>query len=262
MRKQEKMVTGPLVVGIRVRSVVRVLVAMIILIGVAGVLAYAIGSVGSLTGFRPTLDRFNLDGEASVAAWFSGGVLLLCAGVLALLAGGADHAADAQRRSWWLLALLFGAMSVDEVVSFHELLIGRLRGLMNAGGIFYFAWVIPASLLVAVLALSLIPFLRSLPRKTAVRFLVAGTFFVAGALGLEMVAGWHVQRHTFENLTYFVMATVEELLEMVGATLFLRALLLYLSQVAGTVQLVLVDLTPSPTDLGMPTDAPGTRPES
>ena len=54
-------------------------------------------------------------------------------------------------------------------------------------GIFYFAWVIPATALLILLAIGFLPFFRSLPAETRRLFLVAGAIFLGGALGAEVI---------------------------------------------------------------------------
>lgn len=249
----------PLTVRIRVRSVVRVLGVLVVVLAVAGALSAELRLAGYPTAFG-FVNFFDLDTEMSAPTWFSAGVLLACAAALALSAIAAGRVGDRRRRHWWMLAALFVAMSLDEVVGFHETWVGRLRSFFDAGGIFYFTWVIPGSLIAAAIALALVPFLRSLPRQTALRFVVAGAIYLGGALGVEMGNGWYFERHGGANRSYAVLAAIEEVLEMVGAIAFLRALLLHLGRTAETVQLVFVSAAVS-TSKALPT-SPSCRPST
>jgi hypothetical protein len=120
---------------------------------------------------------------------------------------------------------------VDEAWSIHERLITPVRGLLGDGplGILYFAWVIPGIAVVFVLTLSFLGFLLRLPAKTRFSFLVAATLFIGGALGIELVGGRYAELHGVENLTYSMIATVEESLEMAGVIVFIYALLKYIA---------------------------------
>jgi hypothetical protein len=93
------------------------------------------------------------------------------------------------RRGWRTIAVMLTAASIDKVATFHELLGGALRRLLDLGGVFLYAWVLPAGLVVAVLGGSLLPFLLRLPRRVGRLLIVAGLIYVLGALGLELAEG-------------------------------------------------------------------------
>jgi hypothetical protein len=122
-------------------------------------------------------------------------------------------------------------MAADEVASFHERLIAPMRELWGGQdlGVFYFAWVVPGMLLVLVLGLCYLRFLANLPAKTRFAFLAAAALFLGGAIGMELVGGWYAESHGLNTLTYATITTVEEGLEMAGAIVFIRALLVYLA---------------------------------
>jgi F0F1-type ATP synthase membrane subunit c/vacuolar-type H+-ATPase subunit K len=77
-------------------------------------------------------------------------------------------------------------------------------------------------------------FLVHLPRRVRRLFLAAGGTYVGGALGMELIGGnyasWATQLpYSSERyMTYAMITTVEELLEMVGIVVFLHALMLYM----------------------------------
>ena len=79
------------------------------------------------------------------------------------------------------------------------------------------------------LALFFSNFLFKLPKTTSVSFIIAGIIYLTGLLGIEMVGGYYHELHGKENLTYSLISTLEESLEMLGLILFIRALLDYLS---------------------------------
>lgn len=94
---------------------------------------------------------------------------------------------------------------------------------------FGFTWVIPGMVVVAVLAIYFVRFLWRLPPNTRQAFVVAGTLFVGGAIGVEILGGWYGGLHGMANLTYSLFATVEESMEIVGVIVFIHALLEYLA---------------------------------
>lgn len=170
---------------------------------------------------------FDVDHEDSLPTWFQG-LQLAFAGLLSLAWGRTDP--RPLRWGWLVVGILFLAMSLDEVISLHERLIAPLRDMLAIdSGPLFFAWVIPGLLFALAFALTMIPFLRRLPRATAVRLIVAGAVFVAGAAGMEMIGGTVAGSIGQHNLTYRLVVITEETLEMVGTFLAIRALLLHFS---------------------------------
>lgn len=160
---------------------------------------------------------FSLSYEQNLPTWYSS-MLLFCSG-LAVWQRRAH--APSHRLHWRGLALGLMAASIDESVELHE----RLGGLVGTSGILYFDWVIPAGLVVAVVAILYLPFLRSLPRDTGRRFLLAAAVYLGGALLMELPLGYWTEGHGTDNLGYALIDWVEECLEICGASLFLHALL-------------------------------------
>lgn len=147
-----------------------------------------------------------------------------------MLRGALDNCRTrAQRRSPYLrhslgLAIIFLLLSVDEAVSFHELLSDDLEETFDVSGFFYFAWVVPGTLFVVVVAGLYLYFVWNLPAWTRYLMLAAGGVFLCGTLGVEAVTARYVEENGFASLIYAGLATVEESLEIGGASLFLCAL--------------------------------------
>jgi hypothetical protein len=120
-------------------------------------------------------------------------------------------------------------MAIDEAFQFHERLNIPVGTLLGDGslGIFYFPWVIPGIALVSVLGLYFLRFLLHLPAATGLSFLMAATLYIGGAIGVELIGSSHAELHGYENLTYSMIATLEESLEMAGLIVFIWALLNY-----------------------------------
>lgn len=64
-----------------------------------------------------------------------------------------------------------------------------------------------------------------LPAATMLRFLMAATFYIGGAIGVELIGSSHAELHGYENWMYALIATLEESLEMAGLIVFIWALL-------------------------------------
>jgi len=179
------------------------------------------GSVGDFA----LADALSLSLEANIPTWYSSMLLFSCA--LALASAGHDD--EAWRAHWWGLAAAFVAISADEVAGFHE----RLNGVARLGGVFHFAWVIPFSAVVLVVAVLTLPFLRALPAPARRRFVASAVLYVGGALGVELILGAWTSRHGAMNLGYRLIDAVEEAGEIAGASLFLWSVLAHRADVAG-----------------------------
>jgi hypothetical protein len=199
--------------------------ALVILAGIARELVIA--AIGTETVLQD-LRHFALDAERNIGAWYSSALMIIAA---ALLFCGGRYNAEKKLRgywNWYVLSALFVMMSVDESVSFHEILIAPLQKALNADGLLYFAWVIPGSIFVLGAFFWFVPFLKSLPARTATGFFISGGIYVGGALGLEFVGGALVSANGWESPAYIAVALLEESLEIIGLTVFVAVLTDYL----------------------------------
>jgi hypothetical protein len=173
--------------------------------------------------FHGLVPMFDLDVERNIPSFFSTGLILLCAGMMAALA---YREPRSNRPGWQGLSLIFVVLSADELVSLHERLIEPVRATLHTSGVLYFAWVVPYGVAAILIGLLYLRFLFRLPRLTRNRMIVAGCVYVGGAVGLELVGGAYLEiLHDQHNLPYELLTTVEESLEMAGMILLLRALL-------------------------------------
>lgn len=172
----------------------------------------------------------SLDSEQSLPAFFST-LLLFTSALLLILIARLDRDAPERASKWRVLAGGFLLMSLDEACSIHERLILPVRHLLGDGelGLFYFAWVIPGSLVVVAVALYFRRFLRTLPARVRRRFLAAGALYVGGAIGIELFGGRHAEMYGMSNSGYVLLVALEEGLEIVGVLVFIRALLMYIA---------------------------------
>jgi hypothetical protein len=187
----------------------------------------------------PGLAMLTLDGEHNVPALFSTGLLLAASMLLGLITLLSWRERSSDTPKWAILCAGFAIMGLDEALSFHERLIDPMRALLGGRdlGIFFFAWVVPAIVLVASLGLFFLPFLRRLPRASATAFVLAAAFYLGGALGVELVEGWWREGHGHHNAMYHVLVSLEEGMEMAGVILFIRALLAHLALCFGALHL-------------------------
>lgn len=169
--------------------------------------------------------------EGNPSTWFASAVLA----VTALLAWGVGRAAG-EPGSWNVVAGVLVLMSVDEVARFHEML-GGVPGLPHLGSR---AW-IGGGLLVAVLVgVHLLPWVMSLPWSLRVVFFQSATLFLAGAVGVEWLAGTWAETHG-DDRVFFVISTVEENLELMAALLLVDRLLGYAVSLGAVIRLQVIE---------------------
>jgi hypothetical protein len=167
---------------------------------------------------------FNLNAENTVPAWFSS-VLLLAVAFHAYLIAQQDTAHTRKHRKlWWVLAALFVILSLDETVSLHEAAGGILEKYSGERtGFLRFAWVVPGTVFCAVVGGLFIPFVRDLAPGVRGQVIAAGTIYVSGAVGMEMIGGAVYSRMGHSAL-YAALTVLEESLEMCGTVLCIRGL--------------------------------------
>jgi hypothetical protein len=162
---------------------------------------------------------FDVNSERNLPTAWSALLLLASAVAAALLAvrGGAG---------WVLVAVTCAFLALDESFELHE----RLGGLGSsvADDRLHFAWVVPGAALACVVGLLLLRRLRAQPVQVRRRLVVAGAVYLTGALVLETLSGQVLRAYGAGGKAYTLVTSVEEGLEMAGASLLLAALLVQL----------------------------------
>ena len=186
--------------------------------------------ISHLTGHPSLLgvvSLLNLDSESSVATWYS--TLSLAASCILLIAIYRHHSVEPSRFPiyWLVLGLIFLFLSVDEACLIHEKITVGFLAYGIRFGLVHGQWAVVYGTLIAVLFLFLLPFLKYLSPPLKLRFFVAGAVFVSGAIGMNILGGFF--RH-WGKLVYHMFTGTEEVLEMIGIALFIRALLLYIHE--------------------------------
>lgn len=178
-------------------------------------------------GFRV---KFDLDQEANIPTYFATMILLLAALLFAIIGMLKPSTKGAFARQWQGMGLIFFFLSLDEAAVLHERFIGIFQLFLKPTGFFYFGWVILAIPLVIVTGIAYFRFFLHLPPKMKVLFVVSAFFYLAGAVGMEMVGGWFAEHYGENRPLYNVITTVEEIMEMTGIITLIYTLLLYVSQ--------------------------------
>jgi hypothetical protein len=174
------------------------------------------------------VQMFNLDAEANLPTYFASLLLVLAALLSAGIGSVIRARGDRWVRHWYGLVLAFLYLSIDESLQLHERAIEPVRLALGLGGWLYFAWIIPASVLLLVFLIAYWRFFRSQPVSLRRGLLWAGLLYVGGAIGFELVGGQHFERFGPDNIGYVAITTLEEGLELAGMLVLIHALTPYL----------------------------------
>ena len=242
--------------AIRTKSIVRAMVIAVLLLTLAGLAArFALYVLGDGPLLRP-LSLFDVGAERNIPTWFESMQFMLCSVLLAVVAVSHRQRGERFSKHWGVLSVILLYMSLDEVATIHETMGAELQRLLHyltgftPGGAISYFWVVPGALFVLVVGLSYIGFLVHLPRDTRLRFLFAAAVFLLGAIGFEMltaevvsssgaIANWvatsfggSIERGTADAIPTILkggQTSIEEMLEMLGLTAFVWALLAHIS---------------------------------
>ena len=177
------------------------------------------------------MDLFNLDRELNFPTWYSALMLGFCAILLKIIALGKKQQGDRYTKDWQLLSVIFWWLAIDEVLSIHEIfIIPEVSEALNLPWFLHSMWVIPGVVFVVWFAKRYAKFVRHLPSDSKRHFIIAGCTYIGGALIMEMLGSHFAESIGQQHIVYALIATGEEVLEMIGIVLFIRALLHYLNR--------------------------------
>ena len=177
-------------------------------------------------GHYRTMNILDFDHEANIPTLYSTFLLFICSTLLFLISK-TRKSSGSPYVLWKILGFIFLFLAVDEITMLHERIHAPLQRVFGSSGIMFFAWLIPYALAVIVLGVLYLRFLMSLPKKTALLFILSGGIFVLGAIGFEMLGGLESKAHGFDTLRYYILYNFEEVFEMLGVTIFIYSLLSY-----------------------------------
>ena len=177
------------------------------------------------------MDLFNLDRELNFPTWYSALMLGFCAILLKIIALGKKQQGDRYTKDWQLLSVIFCWLAIDEVLSIHEIfIIPEVSEALNLPWFLHSMWVIPGVVFVVWFAKRYAKFVRHLPSDSKRHFIIAACTYIGGALIMEMLGSHFAESIGQQHIVYASIATGEEVLEMIGIVLFIRALLHYLNR--------------------------------
>ena len=183
------------------------------------------------------MKRFDLGHEPSLPNWYSSVALLVTSILFTIIASIERTRNSVDRARWVILAILFFILALDEAIMIHEMADKPMRDWLNKDGLLYFAWVIPYSILVFLLALFFMPFMLRLDFRTRCLLIASAIMFIVGAIGIELVEGLIVTEYGVEggfvSMRLTIAQVIEEALEMLAVVLCIYALLDYLQRHIG-----------------------------
>ncbi len=181
-----------------------------------------------LAGRDYSIVYFDITKEMNLPTLFSS-CQLIAAGLLCFVIGLAERLRGGKFSFWFFLFAAFVWVGIDETIMIHEYISDHLHERFETSGAFRFAWVIPyGAALIVILAVGARFFFR-LPAVTKKQVARAAIVFVSGGIGMEMLQSAWYDSHGFDAV-YNVMNGLEEILEMVGVSLFVYAFLDHLDR--------------------------------
>jgi hypothetical protein len=180
----------------------------------------------------------DLDIEKNIPSLYSAFALFLCS-LLFFCISSLEKKQGRRHYYWWGLACIFLFLSFDEAFALHEGF-GDLTekyieqtGVLEASGLLYFPWILPYGFLTGILGIFYVRFLFRLPRKTAGLLVLSAVIFLTGAGFFDMLGGREAELNGYYSVTYTILYTIEEFLEMSGIVLLMFTLLDYIEQQHG-----------------------------
>ena len=174
------------------------------------------------------IQNFYLDAEGNIPTFTNALLLFIPALLLWLITASKNSVKDKFRFHWLSLSLIFLFLSFDEMAVLHEQLIKPMRAITGAAGFFYFAWVIPGLIAVALFGLVYLLFFLHLDKRFKILFFVSLGVYIGGVIGGEMISGYYASALGLKNITYATVASLEESVEMIGCSLIIYSLLEYI----------------------------------
>jgi len=189
--------------------------------------------------FTELASKFYFDYEGNIPTYFSASLLITIALLAGFIARLKRQAKESFAFHWGVLALGFAYISLDEAAALHELSMQPLRSMSRHSGlqlpeIFYFAWLIVGIPVVITFGIAYLRFFLHLPPQIKPVFAIAFVFYVGGVVGLEMIGSKYLVTYVYDLSRlaaypkYWVITTIEELLEFSGLIIFIYGLLEYI----------------------------------
>ncbi|MGB3532604.1 MAG: hypothetical protein WBA13_03700 [Microcoleaceae cyanobacterium] len=214
----------------KVTGFLLIVVGVLVILSLISQLAVNLLPSFPLGGLRAFIaSKLSVDQEQSFPALYSSISLFFCSILFLIIAQNKSKTKDKYTVFWKNLFVIFTLLALDELLSFHEYLSNPLRKL-GFDGIFHYAWVIPGFLIVGIFCIVFYRFFQHLPRYMKRYTLWAMLTFIGGAIFVETVGGYYQYLHGKNSIGYLLIATTEEVMEMIGVIILIHGLLTYIEK--------------------------------
>lgn len=202
---------------------------MVIVINDFTVVLFYKGFLQGRPGFR-IFSLLTVDFAHSLPTYYNTLLILIAFTLLAMISLHLRIAQPKLMYNWMLLTLAFLVLSLDENPSIHNVLgsVVRRYGLVGQTSVFNYAWGMSYGALAVLFFFFLYRFLSALPSAITRGFLMSGIIYLAGAIVIGMYGASALHIKGTHNIWYALLASYEESLEMIGLTLFIYYLLMYI----------------------------------
>lgn len=164
--------------------------------------------------------------ELAILRFYSAVTLLLCSGLLFIIAVAKKGENNNGFLYWLVLAIIFIFLAITKETALHESLAAPIRSALNMSKIQFYAWAY--GIVVVIFPALYLKFLLSLPRRTMLLLILGGTVFILGAFGLDLIAVYLGQLIDHRTVAYICLAALEDTLEAGGIIIIVYELLSYM----------------------------------
>jgi len=176
------------------------------------------------------VQMFDLDMERNVPTVFSSLILAIAALCFYLLSKTKESKKHKKTKYWLGLSGVFLFLSFDEGAKIHEKLGDYTENFVDATGYLYYPWVLSYGTFVLILVTLYFKFFWKMPKKIFWSFMLSACIYITGAVGFELLGANESSAHGTDTVTYSVLYTIEESLEMYGVIYLIWILLTLLER--------------------------------
>jgi hypothetical protein len=180
---------------------------------------------------------FSFADKVTVPTWYSSTLMLFCALLLGAIAYDSHTQGDRYSRYWAFFAIVFLALSLDEVAAIHDRLRFVIRYVWQSKLLRYGLYLLTAALISSVLWICR-KFFAQLPSQTRWQFGIGSLFYVSSIIIDRFDKRiWRGQDLYTVAHAPGLFTVVDELLELVGLVVFIYALLAYIGRTIKELQI-------------------------
>jgi hypothetical protein len=228
---------NPLRLSVAIRRVALSLASLIALFSVASFIGQVVSEfiiVENQYVDRIT-DWLDVNAEASVPTWYAAITLMACAVMLAVIAIDARARRRPYPLHWAALAVIFGFLSLEEILGIHSQATKVLRSIVSIteGPGYILALGGIGLVVLGLLAVVFGRFYLHLPPRWRWWFTAAAVIYLIGVFASDAVGDYLRTASGDSTLPYIVVLTLEEALEMIGVLIFIVMLLEYIRSFVG-----------------------------